>query len=222
MNLGISNGSSDTSFERLETLDRHITRKDRYGFAINTVGYILLNCFTMFFLVVITRNYFDGMYVYITLLIVSLLLGINFLISYLIPVLLYQFDHRRHYTVFNVQSSFNDESQFSLSDLRSLFIQKGIAKRPVEGSSFVDERILSPSAAENELQLNKFQMKRKRFSLRKILNEPTFVVSPYTRKDTTNTFLFYSRNKSTWNNILNYLEANDLRVNVLNSEKIHV
>ena len=222
MNLGMSNGSSDTSFERLETLDRYITRKDRYGFAIATVVYLLLNCLTMFFLVNITRNYFDRTYVYIALLIVSLLLGINLLISYLISVLLYLFDHRRYYTVFDVQSSFNDESQFSFSDLRSLFIKKGIAKRPVEGSSFVDERISSASAAESELQLNKFQMKRKRFSIWIILNEPTFVVSPYTSKDTTNTFLFYSRSKSTWNNILNYLEANNLRVNVLNSEKIHV
>ena len=148
-------------------------------------------------------------------------LGIFILILYLFWLFL---NRKRHFLIFELVSSSNERSSFSLFDFVSFFSLHNTAK-PVnsqDDSLLSDEQEFLSSSVTKEYQSNKFEINSWGQNFATVLAAGFFIIAQHNDKDTDNTFIFYSRHSKIWDTIQKCLEDNNLVVRILHSGKISV
>ena len=231
MSIDGKNSIDDVPLESVETLETglgkwsmEIQRKDYLTLLLITLS--LGSFFFTLIIISIIREYYDP---YIGTLDLSqllfysliLLICVFYFILFAVPLLMSRFNAKRHYIVFNLLSSSSEETESSLSSLVSL-LSFGHTITPVEskGDSLLsDEQESVSSSTTSELQLSRFEISRT------WIHEGVFLrpfVIAFQKNEAANTFIFYSRHRSCWNNVLEYLKINNIKVETLYSEKVSV
>ena len=232
MSIDGKNSIDDVPLESVETLEAglgkwsmEIQRKDYL-----TLLLIALSLGSFFFTLIIIstiREYYDpyiGTLDLSQLLFYSLFLVfcVFYFILFAVPLFMSRFNAKRHYIVFNLLSSSSEGTESSLSSLVSL-LSFGHTITPVEskGESLLEEEQESVSSSTtSELQLSRFEISRTWIHEGVFLRP--FIIAFQKNEDTDNTFVFYSRHRSCWNNVLEYLKTNNIKVEILYSEKVSV
>ena len=231
MSIDGKNNIDDVPLERVETLEAglgkwsmEIQRKDYLTWLLIafSLGFFLF----ILFIIGTIREYdpYRGTLDLSLLLLYSLglVLCVFYFILFAVPLFMSRFNAKRHYIVFNLLSSSSEGTESSLSSLVSL-LSLGNTITPVEskGDSLLEEEQESVSSSTtSELQLSRFEMSRT-WIYGGVFLRP-FIIAFQKNEDAVNTFIFYSRYRSCWNNVLEYLKTNNIMFETLYSEKVSV
>ena len=155
----------------------------------------------------------------------NMLLIASFCICVLIIYLFWLFlNRKRHFLIFELVSSSNESSSFSLFDFVSFFSLHNTAKHAnsQDDSLLSDEHEFLSSSVTKEYQLNRFEINSWGQSFATALAAGSFIIAQRNDRDTDNTFVFYSRHSKIWDTLQECLEENNLVVKILHSGKISV
>ena len=232
-----SSVSEDVSYVRPKNIEMFEDFLGRWELPVNLAGVSLI-AFTfvvsMIFTIAIFRNSYESIGgfpaiselsfslfsdLYFEFLFLSVI--VNVYVTFAIYSLRFWFNGWRYYIVFSLSSPSNEESQISLSNISSLLFRDGkvwLTKSQRDPLLVEDKNNLSSSSA-NEPQLNKFHMRYKGYAN---LAVRSFVLALQYRENVGNTFIFYSRYRSVWDEIRQKLEAHDSIIDVLLFAKTYV
>ena len=224
MSTGESDSSNNIQLESVEILEEGLGKWWKElrirGFIIRFTlfGLFALILFFSFRWALSGNISFNDVSVYFQDMLFVASLGIFILILYLFWLFL---NRKRHFLIFELVSSSNERSSFSLFDFVSFFSLHNTAKpaNSRDDSLLSDEQRFLSSSVVQEYQLNKFEIDRRRQTFEIMLAAGSFIIAQHNDRDADNTFIFYSRHSKIWDALQECLEENNLVVKILHYGK---